>query len=196
MNRFTCIGLLLSLSAAACGGPVTCAPGEVPNDALQACVIPKECDGGVINERNQCEVLADAGGEGSSRESALSSERADGSTSAEPAVDPAVAWMCTKNSAGNCTSCQQDDDCATQVCERGFCMDCRESTQCMSVAASCISNRCVPDRKPSGIWTTSGGGLSTADGLKLQLSIGTPSPAAAASNSGYRLSVAPGSGNY
>ena len=43
-----------------------CAPGETPNDELQACVLPPPCDGGVVNARNECELtqptIADDGG--------------------------------------------------------------------------------------------------------------------------------------
>jgi hypothetical protein len=55
--RFLCAGLL-ALTAVACGGPVNCAPGEVPNAALQGCVIPVQCDGGVVDARNVCDRTA------------------------------------------------------------------------------------------------------------------------------------------
>jgi hypothetical protein len=103
--------------------------------------------------------------------------------------------MCMKNNAGECTSCKQDNDCPKRVCEQGFCMDCRDSSQC-SAAESCISNRCVPERKPSSIWTTSGGGQASAAGFKLQVSVGTPAPAGNAAASGYKLSLAPGGGLF
>jgi hypothetical protein len=112
-----------------------------------------------------------------------------------PAIDPTVQWMCMKNVTGECTSCKKDADCLKHVCEQGYCMDCRESSQC-SAASSCISNRCVPDRMPSTIWTTSGGGLTTAPGLKLQVSMGTPAPAASTSATGFKVSVAPGAGSF
>lgn len=65
------LALLFGFVIVACGGPVTCAPGEVPNEALQACVIPKQCDGGTVNERNECVLeqpteAADAGDVGKS----------------------------------------------------------------------------------------------------------------------------------
>ena len=55
------LALFTGFVTVACGGPVTCAPGEVPNEVLQGCVIPKQCDGGTVNERNECEWPADAG---------------------------------------------------------------------------------------------------------------------------------------
>jgi hypothetical protein len=103
--------------------------------------------------------------------------------------------MCMKNHAGECTSCKLDSDCPKRVCELGFCMDCRDASQC-SAAESCISNRCVPERKPSSIWATSGGGQASATGFKLEISVGTPAPAGYAAASGYKVSVAPGSGLY
>lgn len=112
-----------------------------------------------------------------------------------PPIDPTVEWMCMKNAGGECTSCKQDADCPKHVCEQGYCMDCRQSSQCPA-ANSCISNRCVPERKPSNIWTTSGGGLTTAPGFKLQVSMGTPAPAANTSATGFKVSVAPGAGSF
>jgi hypothetical protein len=100
-----------------------------------------------------------------------------------------------KNGAGDCTSCKQDADCPKHVCEQGYCMDCREASQC-AAASSCISNRCVPERKPSSIWTTSGGGETSGPGFKLQISAGTPAPAATASTTGFKFSVAPGTGSF
>ena len=110
-------------------------------------------------------------------------------------IDPTIEWMCTKNSAGECTSCKQDTDCPSQVCEQGYCMDCRDSMQC-AAAESCISHRCVPERKPSSIWQVSGGGQTNAAGLKLQLSVGMPTPATSAATGGFKISVAPGAGNF
>jgi hypothetical protein len=112
-----------------------------------------------------------------------------------PPIDPTIEWMCMKNAAGECTSCKQDGDCPKHICEQGFCMDCRDASQC-GAADSCISNRCVPERKPSSIWTTAAGGQTSAAGFKVQLSVGTPSPATSASAAGYKVSVAPGGGLY
>jgi hypothetical protein len=110
-------------------------------------------------------------------------------------IDPTTQWMCMKGATGDCTSCKQDADCPKHVCEQGYCMDCRDVSQCPA-ANSCISNRCVPERKPSSLWPTSGGGQTSATGLKLQVSLGTPAPAATASTTGFKLSVAPGAGAF
>lgn len=71
MTRLCTVLMLLPLAIAACGGRVTCAPGNVPNDVLQACVRPVPCDGGIVNERNECVLnqgidTADAGMAGAS----------------------------------------------------------------------------------------------------------------------------------
>jgi hypothetical protein len=112
-----------------------------------------------------------------------------------PAVDPTIEWMCMKSATGECTSCKQDNDCPKHVCEQGFCMDCREASQC-AAAESCISNRCVPERKPSSIWQVSGGGETRGPDIKALVTIGTPSPAGYATTSGYKLNIAPGTGLY
>jgi hypothetical protein len=138
----------------------------------------------------------DAGPHRTSSGAVAATPRLGGSTAVKPAaIDPATEWMCMKSSAGQCTSCKQDNDCPKRVCEQGFCMDCRDTSQC-AAAETCISQRCVPDRKPSSIWSTSGGGQTSSQGFKLQLSVGTPSPAASASASGYKLQVAPGAGLF
>jgi len=53
--------LLVSSVSSACdwvvGDPDYCAPGTVPNEALQRCVIPPACDGGTVNERNECVLV-------------------------------------------------------------------------------------------------------------------------------------------
>ena len=175
-----------------------CAPGEVPNDRLQACVPAPRCDGGVGNDRKDCAMTdaeqADSGDTGSSTQAADAAGKA-GNRPTTPAVDPAIEWMCMKNSAGACTSCKQDTDCPKHVCEHGYCMDCRDASQC-GTADSCISNRCVPERKPSALWDTSGGGQTNAIGFKLQVSVGVPAPAANASALGFKLTVAPGAGSF
>jgi hypothetical protein len=111
------------------------------------------------------------------------------------AVDPNIQWMCAKNAAGECTSCRQDADCPSHVCQQNYCMDCRDASQC-GVAASCISNRCVPERKLSSLLQVSGGGQTNASGLKLQLSVGMPTPATSAAADGFKLSIEPGAGNF
>ncbi len=52
MTRFV-LGFLAVSLAVGCE-PARCAPGNVPNDALQACVAPISCDGGTVNARNEC----------------------------------------------------------------------------------------------------------------------------------------------
>jgi hypothetical protein len=118
-----------------------------------------------------------------------------GSGSKTPLIDPRIQWMCMKNDTGTCTTCKQDSDCPKRVCEQGFCMDCRDASQC-GAADSCISNRCIPERTPSRIWTAAGGGQSSATGFKVQVSVGTPSPATNASAAGFKLNVAPGAGLF
>lgn len=103
--------------------------------------------------------------------------------------------MCMKNASGACTSCKQDDDCPKHVCERGYCMECRQSSDC-APTESCVSSRCVPERKPARLWVTAGGGITTAPGMRMQVDIGTPTPADTASAPGFKLSVAPGAGSY
>ena len=171
-----------------------CAPGEIANDKLQACVPAPRCDGGMLNDRDEC-VMTQAEQADSGAHTPGSS--AAGPTGARPTTpaDPTVEWMCMKNGAGDCTACKQDADCPKDVCEHGYCMDCRDSSQC-DAANSCISNRCVPERKPSNLWTTSAGGQISTGGFKLQMSVGAPAPAADAVAPGFRLSVAPGAGSF
>lgn len=180
-GRSPCASTNVETADGWCVIPITCPAGSQPSLHHERC---EPADGG----------LGDSG-HTATETNGIRRVPATNSPSSKPAVDPMVTWMCTKNSAGACTSCQQDRDCTSQVCELGYCMDCRDAGQC-DAAASCVSNRCVPDRKPSSIWTTAGGGLSTANGFKLQLGIGTPSPAATAAATGYQLSVAPGAGNF
>lgn len=156
--------------------------------SLPACILPSTragdasmADGG---------APADAG-----LEAGTGMDVAAGSKRNAATIDPTIEWMCTKNTKGECTSCKQDTDCQSHVCERGYCMDCRDVSQC-GAADSCIANRCVPERKPTSVWATSGGGQTGAVGFKLQVSIGVPAPAATASAAGFKLSVAPGAGSF
>lgn len=172
-----------------------CAPGEVPNDMLQACVPAPQCDGGLVDERNDCVMTqADQADSGAHAQGA-SAAGPTGARSTTPSVDPVVEWMCMKNGAGECTSCKQDADCPKHVCEHGYCMDCRDASQCIA-ANSCISNRCVPEREPSNLWMTSAGGHTFTGGFKLQLSVGAPTPAADAVAPDFKLSVVPGAGSF
>ena len=119
-----------------------------------------------------------------------------GAGGSKPApIDPTIEWMCMKNNLAECTSCKQDADCPKRVCEQGFCMDCRDASQC-GAANSCVSNRCVPERKPSSVWQVSGGGQTSATGLKLQLSIGMPTPTTNAAIGGFKMNAALGAGNF
>jgi hypothetical protein len=102
--------------------------------------------------------------------------------------DPQTIWQCSKSAGGACTSCRTDVDCPTHVCLQGVCMDCRQTTEC-GADEQCLSNRCVPDRKPSSVWTTGGGGLTTTGGFKLQTTIGAPQPLGQATTTGFKLSV-------
>jgi hypothetical protein len=171
-----------------------CAPGEVPNDTLQACVPAPRCDGGMVNDRNECVMSQAEQADSGAHTQGASAAGPTGARSTTP-TDPTVEWMCMKNGAGDCTACKQDADCPKDVCEHGYCMDCRNPSQC-DAANSCISNRCVPERKPSNLWTTSGGGQISTIGFKLQMSVGAPAPAADAVAPGFRLSVAPGAGSF
>jgi hypothetical protein len=172
--------------------------------ALPAC--DAGCPEGYTLQGKTCRSLAnslhdaaaaddDSGLRGTSSGAATATAGASGSASKPPPIDPGTEWMCMKSSEGQCTSCKQDNDCPKRVCEHGFCMDCRDTSQC-GAEETCISQRCIPDRKPSSIWTTSGGGQASSQGFKLQLSIGTPSPAASASTGGFKLQVAPGAGLF
>jgi hypothetical protein len=182
---------------AACGEP-DC-PSYLRTEGDE-CVVPGPVDAGTTprgGDQQSPQLMPDAGDGGRTAAEMGGVRRAPaaGAQNSAPAIDPTVEWMCAKGSAGACTSCTQDRDCASLVCEHGYCMECRDTTQC-DAAASCISNRCVPKRTPSSIWTTGGGGLSTASGFRMQLSIGTPSPTAPASAAGYQLSVASGAGSF
>ena len=171
-----------------------CAPGEIPNDRLQACVPAPRCDGGMVNDRDECVMTQTEQADSGAHTQGASAAGPTGARSTTP-TDPTVEWMCMKNGAGDCTACKQDADCPTDVCEHGYCMDCRDASQC-DAANSCISNRCVPERKPSNLWTTSGGGQISTIGFKLQMSVGAPAPAADAAAPGFKLSVAPGAGSF
>jgi hypothetical protein len=157
---------------------------------LLACILPEtqagdanSADGGATSAVSETEgrTRMNAGGVGTKANAA--------------SIDPTTQWMCMKNAAGGCTSCKQDADCPNHVCEHGYCMDCRDASQC-GAADSCIENRCVPERKPSSVWATSGGGQTSAVGFKLQVSVGVPAPVASASAYGFKLSVAPGAGSF
>ncbi len=89
------------------------------------------------------------------------------------------------------SQCTEDSDCLSQVCETNLCVECRAAQDC-DRAHLCIENRCVPDRKPSTVWMSAGGGLSTAAGYKLRVSVGAPEPMGFASGTGYRVTIGPG----
>ena len=116
-------------------------------------------------------------------------------SSKQPAIDSATQWMCMKNPSGECSSCRLDSDCLTRVCEQGFCMDCRDSSQC-SADESCISLRCVPSRRPTNIWSSSGGGLMSSPGFRLQVSMGTTSSTSSVTAAGFKLQISPSAGLY
>lgn len=87
----TAVGALLVWHLGACASR-HCSPGEVPNDTLKACVIPKECmPGNVLNERNEC-VRANASeadpDAGSSRFDAAATSSAADSGAGEPTSSP------------------------------------------------------------------------------------------------------------
>ena len=48
------IAVVLTFAASACVPHRDCGIGQVPNGTLQACVTPPPCDGGTVNERNEC----------------------------------------------------------------------------------------------------------------------------------------------
>jgi hypothetical protein len=58
------------------GDPHYCPPGQVENQALQACVTPPACDAGVVNERNECVETSGAGAGGSVGRQTSSQRRA------------------------------------------------------------------------------------------------------------------------
>jgi hypothetical protein len=76
------------------------------------------------------------------------------------------------------------------VCEAGKCVQCRAAAECR-VDELCVANRCVPDRKPSRIWLSAGGGVVSGTGFKLRVGFGTPEPMGRMSTSGYKLSIGP-----
>ena len=188
------VWVVVVLAAALSSGcKATCRQGQVLRDGLCHNDQDTAVDGG--------DEQADSGDQGSSsagtgaRTQGASAAGTNGKKSTTPAIDPTVEWMCMKSGAGECTSCKQDADCPKHVCEHGYCMDCRDASQC-GAADSCISNRCVPEREPSTLWATSGGGQTGAVGFKLQVSVGVPAPAATADAPGFKLSVVPGAGNF
>jgi hypothetical protein len=179
-----------------------CPPGLVKEGGWCRRAGDAAVDGGADAERSGSGVArAGAGGIGTmmGAASAAGANAAMGTANAgntkSPPIDPTIEWMCMKNAAGECTSCKQDSDCPKHVCEQSFCMDCRDASQC-GAADSCIANRCVPERTPSSLWTTAGGGQTSATGFKVQLSVGSPSPATNASAAGFKLNVAPGAGLF
>jgi hypothetical protein len=54
MTRFVVLSSLLTALVLPACSTRRCAPGEFPNDHLQACVVLPACDGGVVDERNEC----------------------------------------------------------------------------------------------------------------------------------------------
>ena len=114
---------------------------------LGACLLPKTRAGEAGSAVDGGSVSGDAGNEAPSK-----TNPTVGTKTNTTSVDSTTQWMCTKNTAGECTSCNQDADCPSYVCERGYCMDCRDLSQC-GAANSCIANRCVPERKPASVWT-------------------------------------------
>jgi hypothetical protein len=198
VRHIAALGALLVFQLAACSGK--CPAGTVAQgkfcrkeSALTADAAVDEAGGPGSSGSGGVNPIAAGTGAIAAAAGRAGTSGSGGSMS--PPIDPATQWMCMKNNFGECTSCKQDTDCSKRVCEQGFCMDCRDTSQC-NADESCISNRCVPERKPSSIWTTSGGGQTTTAGFKLQLSIGTPSPAGNAAASGYKVSLAPGAGLF
>ncbi len=114
-----------------------------------------------------------------------------GAVAPDASVDAHVPQAGASGSAadggGPCTA---DKGCAPQVCELGQCVQCRDQTQCRADEL-CVSQRCVPDRKPSRIWMSAGGGVLTGTGYKLRVGLGTPEPMGRLSATGYKLSIGP-----
>jgi hypothetical protein len=190
-NSAVALAALASILLLACESK--CAPGRVLRNKL---CYPADADSGQMDATVDGGVLAASNGTaGTGTKKGGATAAGSSSTPASPTIDPAIHWMCTKNAAGECTSCKQDTDCGTHVCERGYCTDCRDTLQC-GAANSCISNRCVPTRKPSSVWLVSGGGQTSAAGLKLQLSVGMPTPVTEAAGGGFKMNAALGAGNF
>jgi hypothetical protein len=191
LRAITLVLLAASLSAAC---KSQCRPGLVLRDGLCRSQQAAVADAG-SEQADSGETGWNTAGVGAQMQAASAAGTGAGSKANSPSIDPTIGWMCMKNSAGDCTSCKQDADCPRQVCEQGYCMECRDSSQC-DAANSCISNRCVPERKPSSVWQVAGGGQTSAAGLKLQLSIGMPTPVTEAVVGGFKMNGALGAGNF
>lgn len=189
--RIACVIVLAAALSSGC--KASCRQGQVLRDGLCHNAQDTALDGG-DDQADSSDQGSSTAGTGSLTQG-VSAADTNGKRSTTPAVDPTVDWMCMKNGAGECTSCNQDADCPSHVCERGYCMDCRDVSHC-GAADSCISNRCVPERKPASVWGTAGGGQTVALGFKLQVSVGVPAPAATTNAPGFKLSVAPGAGSF
>jgi hypothetical protein len=99
--------------------------------------------------------------------------------------------------------CKNEDECGNPAvfdCIDGTCTQsasCSPDNPCGG-AYECSSGTCVPfvppDRLPSSVVSTSGGGTTRSSNYVLRLSIGTPQPMGNAKSSAYSLSAGPGAG--
>lgn len=86
------IAVVLTFAASSCVPDRDCGIGQVPNELLQACVTLPPCDGGTVNERNECAWPADAGaavdvaGDGGSFPRRVESGQTQGGTTGEAGV--------------------------------------------------------------------------------------------------------------
>ena len=74
---------------------------------------------------------------------------------------------------------------------------CQANSDCAE-ALVCQSQECVfvpPERAPTTIVQTSGGGLLTSPGMRLQLRVGAPSPAGRMGGAGHHLTLGPIAGH-
>jgi hypothetical protein len=125
-------------------------------------------------------------------------------------VDP---FMCTPGDDGGCTDCEENTDCTTGLCLDGLCVQCEadsdcapgvcESNLCVAcrVDADCgednvclPSHECVPDRKPSGVWLSGGGGPTSSATRKARISIGTPQPMGRGTSTTLKFTIGAGAG--
>ena len=71
-----------------------------------------------------------------------------------------------------------------------------DATHPCTAPLECVSNKCVaPEREPSGVYQTSGGGITNSASYTLRVGVGMPQPMGVMSSDNYKITVGPGAGH-